>query len=322
MKPLKMERSQAMRCFGSPFRLLCGRSPDRSLMHGKCLATLALIALLLQFASPSAHAGPWSEVETGLQIAVFSHPDTAEGPTVLVALRIDPNLWDFSLHTATGEGGYPLSLGAWAEKLNLGAAINSSMYLPDVRTSTGFLKAGEHVNNPRVTTKFGSFFVAAPDDPTLPQADLLDRTIDPWAERLPHYNMVVQNYRLISTNRRILWPQGGPEYSIAAVGQDGSGAILFLHCREPMTAHAFASMLLALPLDIHDVMYVEGGPQAGLLLHSQSQTRIWMGRHRADFWGTGNAEAPLPNILGARKRPETCPRPLFDFPQLPPTPQP
>ena len=59
-----------------------------------------------------------------------------------------------------------------------------------------------------------------------------------------------------------------------------------------------------------------------LLLHSQSQTRIWMGRHRADFWGTGNAEAPLPNILGARKRPETCPRTLFDFPQLPPTPQP
>lgn len=42
----------------------------------------------------------------------------------------------------------------------------------------------------------------------------------------------------------------------------------------------------------------------------------------ADFWGTGNAEAPLPNILGARKRPETCPRTLFDFPQLPPTPQP
>lgn len=291
-------------------------------MNSRRLAVLALFALLLALVAHPAHAGTWSDVDTGLQIAVFSPPETPEGPTVLVALRIDPNVWDFSLHTATGDGGTPLSLGAWAERLGLTAAINASMYLPDVRTSTGYLRAGEHINNQRITTKFGSFFVADPDDPSLPGADLLDRTTDPWSERLPHYRMVVQNYRLISANRRILWPQGGPVYSIAAVGQDASGSIIFLHCREPMTAYDFATMLLTLPLDIRDVMYVEGGPQAGLLLHTQEQTRIWMGRHRADFWGTGNAEAPLPNILGVKRRPDRCTRPLFEQPELPATPQP
>lgn len=44
----------------------------------------------------------------------------------------------------------------------------------------------------------------------LPEADLLDRTVDDWEALLPRYRMVVQNYRLISSDRRLLWTPGGP----------------------------------------------------------------------------------------------------------------
>ncbi|MGJ3521445.1 phosphodiester glycosidase family protein [Nitratidesulfovibrio sp. D1] len=308
----------------------------------RAAAVLAVLGMLL--AAALAHADEphpagmgaddtpgWTELDTGLQLGIFPAPDAPDGPERIVAVRIDPAYYEFSLHTTSEEGEPALSLTDWARRHDLNAVINASMYLPDARTSTGYLRNGAHLNNPRIGGNLGAFFVFGPlssdlpqaDLPQadLPQADLLDRTADPWETLLPQYRSVVQNYRLIGANRRILWPQGGPLYSVAAVGQDGSGAILFLHCREPLTAWRFATILLALPIDIRDVMYVEGGPQAGLYLRTPVRTDIWMGRHPADFWSGGNAAAPLPNVLGARRK-ATPPQPgLFPDGRERPTPQ-
>lgn len=274
----------------------------------------AVLAILLLFALPAhaaeartdraraAGAPVWTELDTGLQLGIFAAPDAPDGPERIVAVRIDPACYEFSLHTTSEEGEPALSLPDWARRHDLTTVINAGMYLPDVRTSTGYLRNGAHLNNPRIGNNLGAFFVFGPRSPELPPADLLDRTADPWETLLPQYRSVVQNYRLIGANGRILWPQGGPQYSVAAVGQDGSGAILFLHCREPLTAWRFAAILLALPIDIRDVMYVEGGPQAGLYLRTPARADIWMGRHVADFWSGGNADAPLPNVLGARRK--------------------
>lgn len=97
------------------------------------------------------------------------------------------------------------------------------MYLPDGVTSTGYLRTGETVNNGRVVSKFGAFFVAGPDSPDLPGADLLDRSTDDWENLLPHYTMVVQNYRMISSDRRLLWKPAArstpfPPWAVTARG--------------------------------------------------------------------------------------------------------
>ena len=136
-------------------------------------------------------------------------------------------------------------------------------------TSTGYLRTGGTINNGRVVSKFGAFFVAGPDSPDLPGADLLDRSTDDWENLLPHYSMVVQNYRMISSDRRLLWKPGGPKHSISAVARDGTGAILFILCREPITGVDFGALLLALPIDVRVVMYTEGGSLAGLFLRTQ-----------------------------------------------------
>ena len=107
---------------------------------------------------------------------------------------------------------------------------------------------------------------------------------------------------MISSDRRILWSPGGPLYSISAVAEDGEGHILFLHCREPVEAYAFAQQLLHLPLDVRTVIYVEGGGQAGLLLRSNALRRELRGKSVADFLVTGDSAALLPNVLGARKK--------------------
>ncbi len=246
----------------------------------------------------------WQQPEKGLELGLFP-AKLGEQEFEVVVLRIDPAHFTFAVYTVS-QSGTAFSLPEWAQRQGLVAAINASMYLPDGVTSTGYLRSGEVVNNGRIVSRFGAFFVADPfagrdASLNLPRANVLDRTVDAWEALLPQYRMVVQSYRLISADRRVLWTPGGPRHSIAAVGRDGAGRILFFLCREPLTGVEFGQLLLALPIDIHVVMYAEGGSQAGLLLDSFGYKQVWMGGYFTTRWILGNPSAPLPNVIGVRR---------------------
>lgn len=249
---------------------------------------------------------PWIRQE-GLAFAEPSLP-LRDGPGPRVAVvRLSPDVFDFVL-CAVGRGKHPpLTLRQWVQREDLTAAINASMYLPDGVTSTGYLREGAYANNSRLARRFGAFFVAGPDDAALPAATIIDRDEENWQARLARYRLVVQNYRLISPDGRILWKPGGPRTAISAVGTDAEGHILFLHCREPLDAYSFAEGLLRLPLRLRAVMYVEGGGQAGLVLRAGSLEREFNGRSAAEFLPAGSIRAALPNVLGARRRSAPAP---------------
>ena len=238
----------------------------------------------------------WQEIEPGLNYAEIHRQDFR-----LIAVQIDPEQFDFVLCSAGREKSEARTLSDWGEAYDLAVAINASMYLPDGITSTGHMRDGDYINNRRIVQRFGAFFAAGPDDPDLPRATILERDSDLWQELLSHYRLVVQNYRIINSQRRILWSPGGPLYSISAIAMDGEGNILFLHSKDPVEAYTFAQELLHLPLNIRTVMYVEGGGQAGLLIRSQKLHKEIQGRHPADFLVSGNRTVRLPNVLGARR---------------------
>lgn len=245
----------------------------------------------------------WQRLEDGLCYAEFTLPAETGPQALLTVLRIDPERFDFRLYASAAHQHLPLTLAQWADTHDLVAAINASMYLPDGVTSTGYMRQDDYINNKRLVRRFGAFFVAGPRRDGLPRADILDRETPRWQELLDEYRLVIQNYRMISDERRILWSPGGPLYAISAVAEDGDGQILFLHCRDPLEAYSFAHALLHLPLDVRTVMYVEGGMQAGLVIRSPGLHQELRGRHLADFWVTGNVRAQLPNVLGIRRRP-------------------
>ena len=238
----------------------------------------------------------WRQLEPGLDFGQFRLNDNE---ALLTALRINPAYFNFVLCARSLDGGPLRSLNQWAEQYDLSAAINASMYLPDGSTSTGYMKQDEHFNNKRVVQRFGAFFVAGPTQSSLPGAAIVDRDDPQWEQRITQYRIVIQNYRMTSADRRILWSPGGPHYSISAVAQDGDGRILFLHCRQPVEAYAFAQQLLHLPLNVRTVMYVEGGGQAGLLVRSAHWQHELAGVSPAGFLVTGDLRALLPNVLGA-----------------------
>lgn len=241
----------------------------------------------------------WLALEPGLEICEIR---LNEDDSKLTALRIDPEKFDFILGASGMDGNGPRTLEKWAADYNLTAAINASMYLPDNLKSTGYMRSGDYVNNGRIMERFGGFFVANPKKENLPNAAILDKDMEGWRERLEDYDLVIQNYRMTDARRKILWSPGGPLYSISAIAEDGDGRILFLHSRVPLEAYSFVQQLLHLPLDVRTVMYVEGGAQAGLLIHSDKLKRDLTGAHAPSFLVTGKMKAALPNILGIRAR--------------------
>ncbi|MDR3358478.1 MAG: phosphodiester glycosidase family protein [Desulfovibrio sp.] len=275
------------------------------------LKLLVFLASLVWFlacrtVAPAGDAESWSEPENGwknLEPGLdFGEFQIRGSKARLVAVRLDPVYFDFVLCSRSEADCDSRPLHDWGEQYDLTAAVNASMYLPDGYTSTGYMRQGEHINNGRISGRFGGFFVAGPNAADLPEAGIIERDNPDWRRLIDRYTLVIQNYRMISADRRILWAPGGPHYSISAVAEDGRGRILFLHCREPTEAYAFAQQLLHLPLDVRAVMYVEGGGQAGFLLRSAALTRELHGKSVADYLVTGNVSALLPNVLGARKK--------------------
>lgn len=270
-----------------------------------CLAVWICLWAALPPLSAKADEGLlWRVHKPGFEVG--EHP--AGG---LRIFRIDPALWEFSLHMASQEG-VSLGLGEWAERKHLEAGINASMYLPDNTTSTGYMRGPGHVNNARMGSRLGAFFAAEPEPgaapnvpENLPAAAVYERETPQLEAILSRYQVVVQNYRLVDGTGKILWAPGGPLNSIAVVAQDAEGRILFVLAATPMPAADFAALLQRCNLSLKAVMYVEGGAQAGMFLRENgpnAPATVWKGRQMLLM--QGNPAAPLPNILGVRQRGE------------------
>lgn len=259
----------------------------------------------------------WKVLDEGLELLelglVKSGPGTlalaplAAPAADLIILRVDPEHYEFTLHMAS-EDGQQRTLAEHATLHGLTAAINAGMYLPDNLTNTGYMQNATHINNPRIVSRFGVFFVTEPHMDSLPKALLLEKKElgeDP-AKFLNYYTIVVQNFRLISTEGEVLWPKSQSIHSIAAMAQDKDGRILMMFCRFQLSPADFASLIMALPLDCSAAMYLEGGSPAGLLLKSFNGNgpSIWRGKRNSILALDGPADAPLPNVLGIRPRPK------------------
>ncbi|MBQ7618382.1 MAG: phosphodiester glycosidase family protein [Desulfovibrio sp.] len=258
---------------------------------------LGALGLLLTFfatfllALSYSQAWAWQDLDQGLELGFFPLEDRAKAITIV---RINPANYGFLLCSQALEQTKPKDLEQWAKEKGLVCAINASMYIKDGQTSTGYLREDKKINNPRHNPRFGAFFVAHPDLEGLPEVDLLERQDPNLKETLAHYRLVIQNYRLIASDQRILWPKVGERHAVAAVGLDKQGRVLFIYCGTPTTPHALAQELLRLPLELKNAMYVEGGSEAGLYIAAQSD--------ESRLFPFLSFRLPLPNVLGVYKK--------------------
>jgi hypothetical protein len=244
----------------------------------------------------------WSTPAKGVEIADLAAATRSNiGDSRVTVVRIDPTAHELRLLSAKllGLDG-TLTAPEWAKKHGVMGVINASMYQTDHATSVAFMKADGKVNNGR-WTKDNAVFAADPVDTSLPPAAIVDRTCPKPADYESRYRILVQNIRMLDCAGNNTWSQQPRKWSTAAVGIDGAGRVLFIHCRSPYSTHDFIDILRALPLDLKGLMYVEGGPEASLYVAVDGKEIVSkMGSFETGFRELDDNDRfwPIPNVIG------------------------
>ncbi len=277
---------------------------------------LGITSLFILFVFPLSSLGysrevKWQTLEKGLKLTQLSEEGRQSGQLTQIGLgiyilSIDPEFFNFRLLSASEQQGQQVrSLKEWVEEFGLVAGINASMFWQDQKTSTGYMRNFDHINNDLVHPDYNAFLCFNPRSPEMPAVQLIDRENEPdWQNKIDNYHTVIQNYRMISSNQDNVWTDNDRNYSVAAIGMDKrSNNVLFIFCQKPRTIHELNSILLKSQVDISVCMFVEGGPTAGLYIKSQTLEQGLSGLTNNPLW-SGKPESlnKIPNIIGIERK--------------------
>ncbi|MBD3393686.1 MAG: phosphodiester glycosidase family protein [Chitinivibrionales bacterium] len=261
--------------------------------------------LLIPVAFAVAAAGSWKTLDTGLDLGIFTAPKKSHtGDSRITVVRIDPARYHLQALCAGELDSVNLTVGEWCRKHNLVAAINAGMYAKDYRTHVGYLKNFAYVNSGRVRTDYKAVLAFNPVDKSVAPVRIIDLACHDFRVLREKYNTLIQNLRMVSCRGSNVWSPQEKRYSLAALGIDKSGRVLFLFSESPYSVHDFIDIILSLPLSVKGAMYLEGGGAAALYLQSgefvlERYGVYESGEHTA---GTLSLPRPLPNVIGVDKR--------------------
>jgi uncharacterized protein YigE (DUF2233 family) len=228
---------------------------------------------------------------------------SSHGDSTITVLKIDPKLYELELLSATEHDSLARTAPRWAEDFDLQAVINAGMFEPDGR-NTGYMKNHGHVNNPEFKRTYNSIFAFGRTSSKVPEAKLIDLRCEKFGNFSGLYSSFSQSIRMIDCKGKNTWQQQRKKWSMAALGTDKKGNVLFIHSRSPYTVHDFIDHLLKIPIGIERAMYLEGGPEASLYVKTPQQEFNGIGSYETGFnENDRNAEYwTLPNVFGVRKK--------------------
>jgi len=286
-----------------PMKTLLRKSSGR-LTNLKILIFIIFILTFFNLIFAQENEGSFTNLEPGFELGIFDAPVKSEyGDSRITILKIDPKIFFVDIYCESYYKSKHRTLREWAEEFNLIAATNAGMYAEDYITSVGYLKSGNHVNNSHINSKYNCIFACRPAENNIPAAQIIDlknQDFNIWKSK---YLSFSQSIRMISYRQLNVWQPQEKKWSIACLAMDKSGNVLFIHCRSIYSVHDFINILLDLPLNIFNAMYLEGGPEAGLYFSAGGIERETYGIYESSFIiGESNESAsPVPNIIGIKK---------------------
>ncbi len=231
-------------------------------------------------------------------------------------IRINTAYHEIDLYGSFIDQSESKSVRSWALDKGLQVAINASMYLPDNKTSNGYMRSGADINNGKMAEKMNGFFfskskkegiVQSSIEENLNQSD--EESRNKLDEYLDSYEVVIQNFRILGNYSEdtqeceLLWEQDENKFSIASYGEDIEGNIYFIFSRAPLSVFEFGSYILSLSsegLSLNSLLYAEGGSEAGLYLKTSENQYFIAGIVRNTPFS--NIAMAVPNVLGVRKK--------------------
>jgi hypothetical protein len=257
-------------------------------------------------AAPAPASAPFHEVEPGLEAAIFDAPSPSTiGDSKIHVVRVDPSRRRLRLVSVKAQS-LPrlLDASAWAGLYSFPAVINAGMFsLDDGRSPVGFAKLDDKVFvsawNPR--KNFQAVLAFDPKEKGLPPVRIFDTLCEDAKAGAAKYRVALQSIRMVDCRGKNHWDEKKRKWSAAFVGLDGKGRVLFVHARSPWTPSAFIDLLLSMPaLDLKQAIYMEGGPEASLVLGTKAESWAEMGSFETGFNENDDNHRlwDLPNVIG------------------------
>lgn len=229
-------------------------------------------------------------------------PEVDVGDRTITLVRIDLTVYRLRFLTESHEGPRR-PLPDWVRDFHLAGGINAGMFLPSGR-SCGFLMAEGEVRSDRhpAADRWNALLAFSPIGGAEPLAIGGGCGHDLSALR-GRYRSVLQSRRLMidcdgeptgwRTNR----------FSAAAVGRDTDGRAVFVHVRTPYRMQVLSEMLAG-GLGLRGVAYMEGGPEASLVVDEPTARVSEMGSYEDGFNPNDDNHAfwDLPNVVGFERR--------------------
>ena len=255
---------------------------------------------------PDTLLGKWQNLAKGAEYMEMKAPKKSEiNDSRISILKINPKEFELEMYAATAEeDNKPKSASEWAEKYNLNVVVNAGMYdLAKKMLSKGYLKAGEHLNNPNLYPNYNAMIAFNPKDSLKWKFTVLDLKCENWENVKNDYHCYAQGLRMIDCNSQPLtWNKKNQSCSMLITALDAPGNIYFIFSRSPYTHNEMIEFILDFPFKLNNAIYMEGGPQTSLYIHFGDRKIEKIGSYVSEtypndlndhFWA-------LPNVIGFR----------------------
>ncbi|QWX83365.1 phosphodiester glycosidase family protein [Cellulophaga sp. HaHaR_3_176] len=246
----------------------------------------------------------WKKIDEGLFYTEYLAPKKSTlGDSKISILKISPKLYNFNIHSAKEHKQSVRTAANWAKEKNQIAVINAGMYMRDYATNLGYMKNFDFVNNNRLNSDNTIAAFNRKND-SVPEFQIIDLKCQNWESLKNQYNSFTQSIRMMDCNQTNRWGQQSKKWSMVVIGKDKQGNALFIFVRSPYSVHDFIDILSKSSLDLYNLMYLEGGPEASFYLNHNGTTVEKMGSYETDFnenddnnqyWG-------IPNVIGISKK--------------------
>jgi len=272
----------------------------RSVRAPRSWLVLAALPLALSAFGADAQREPSTLVVERIELP--RRPPVPAGDGVLTVVRVPLDRYRLDVLSSVRDGA-PRTLDRWVRDFGLAGGINAGMFLPDRRPVGTLVDEGEVLSdrNP------GRFDAIVGWDPRGRRDPLAVGGAGCPVGRegvLRRYRSAVQGFRMMvdCRGRARPWPTHR-RYSAAAFGRDDQGRAVFIHSRTPYRMAALNRML-ADGLGIRGLVYMEGGPEASLIVSDGPYRVTEIGSWEDGFWENDDNRRlwELPSVIGFRRR--------------------
>ena len=208
----------------------------------------------------------WRQLRPGLEFTLIpAEKIVRSGNTNIAALRVDPNLFSFKVFMAPeGEKGF--SANEWLLRKNALAVFNAGQYAAD-HSYLGLLVVGGKPLG-HVASKLEALFLAEPSDAALPKARVVDLRYTAFDLRINPYKQAAQSHMLLDRFGQIRVRRSPLVANRTTVAEDTLGRIIIMVSEGGHTLWELADFLKKLPLDLREVMSMDGAGESQLAIRT------------------------------------------------------